>query len=366
MNTNLAKVDVDFSFEIIESKISELKSYIKGSIKQEEQAHKVEENILRIIMEIGYKSLGIFLKTQCSLDNGREIILEDRNQVKLIERCKRKYRSVFGNYEIARNVYGSRKKQKYECIPADGRMNLPENDYSYLLQDWIQSMVVEMPFRGVQNILKKMLGISVPVESMQTMNKNMAKTVESFTQAKSIPEKNEEGELLIASADCKGVPICHKRDEQKICEHKKKRGPKKDRKRMATVGAVYTINRNLRTAEEIVESLFREPTQVELTKIEKPKPQGKHVRAALSVKDENATDSIFHWMAEHVSRRQINQCDIVLMMDGQQSLWKAGEHHFHEIKRIEILDLLHVTPRFSNYVRLYNIDASARYYTEKV
>ena len=198
MNTNLAKVDVDFSFEIIESKISELKSYIKGSIKQEEQAHKVEENILRIIMEIGYKSLGIFLKTQCSLDNAREIILEDRNQVKLIERCKRKYRSVFGNYEIARNVYGSRKKQKYECIPADGRMNLPENDYSYLLQDWIQSMVVEMPFLGVQNILKKMLGISVPVESMQTMNKNMATTVESFTQAKACGKnKTSQNRILV-------------------------------------------------------------------------------------------------------------------------------------------------------------------------
>jgi hypothetical protein len=39
----------------------------------------------------------------------------------------------------------TRKGQKIEHVPLDAKLNLPESKFSYLLQDWDQSLIVEMP-----------------------------------------------------------------------------------------------------------------------------------------------------------------------------------------------------------------------------
>ena len=61
------------------------------------------------------------------------------------------------------------------------------------------------------------------------------------------------------SAEGKGVPIRRSADEPAICEHVRQRGPKPNRKKMAIVGSVYTVDAVSRTAEEVMESLFRPP-----------------------------------------------------------------------------------------------------------
>jgi hypothetical protein len=65
--------------------------------------------------------------------------------------------------------------------------------------------------------------------------------------AHEVPPAAEEGEILVESADGKGVPIRHPADTKPIEDHQPRRGPKPDRKRMATVGSVYSVARFVRT-----------------------------------------------------------------------------------------------------------------------
>src|SRR5207237_9860447 len=65
----------------------------------------------------------------------------------------------------------------------------------------------------------------------------------------------DSGPLLIASVDGKGVPMVKSAGgERKV---RLARGEKRNKKRMSTVGAVFTQKPNIRTPEAVVESLFR-------------------------------------------------------------------------------------------------------------
>ena len=61
---------------------------------------------------------------------------------RLEELHSRRYLSIFGEFLLQRMVYGSREGQKIEFVPLDNRLQLPESVFSYLLQDWDQSLCV--------------------------------------------------------------------------------------------------------------------------------------------------------------------------------------------------------------------------------
>ena len=79
------------------------------------------------------------------------------------------------------------------------------------------------------------------------MSRGMSSDAESYSWTRPAPPAAEEGEILVESADGKGVRIRHPADTKPIEDHQPRRGPKPDRKRMATVGAVYSVDRFVRT-----------------------------------------------------------------------------------------------------------------------
>jgi hypothetical protein len=82
--------------------------------------------------------------------------------------------------------------------------------------------------------------------------------VEQYRETKPEPVTEEEGEILVVTEDGKGVPIKQPLgSEIKIEDHQFKKGPKLGRKRMAVVGAIYSIDRYIREPEEIMEALFK-------------------------------------------------------------------------------------------------------------
>lgn len=46
------------------------------------------------------------------------------------------YQSIFGEFQLLRAVYGTREGQEIEFVPLDARLQLPESEFSYVLQDW--------------------------------------------------------------------------------------------------------------------------------------------------------------------------------------------------------------------------------------
>jgi hypothetical protein len=70
-------------------------------------------------------------------------------------------------------------------------------------------------------------------------------------------------------------------------------------------------------------------------------------------------DEVFRWMAaEHARRNPAGEKDIVCVMDGQSSLWNDRRTYLPMNNVVEILDLLHVTPRLWEAAHLFHPEGS--------
>ena len=96
---------------------------------------------------MGWLALKGFLDLQGDGDMGETVALptgETCQRLEELHECR--YVSIFGEFHLQRAVYGSREKQKIEFVPLDNRLQLPESVFSYVLQDWDQSLCVEQAF----------------------------------------------------------------------------------------------------------------------------------------------------------------------------------------------------------------------------
>jgi hypothetical protein len=223
---------------------------------------------------------------------------------------------------------------------------------------------VEHAFRRVGETIATILGIKQSVDSLERSNRQMARDVEVFRASQAAPPPAEEAAILVCSADGKGIPMRRAADQPPIVAHRKK-GQKANRKRMATVGTIYSIASTPRTPAEVVESLFRDPKQKDEGKPKKrPQPQHKHVWSSLAQTRKGAVQSgrdvVFAWLAEELQHRNPGQQKpTVIIMDGQESLWKARRAALPQENTVEILDLLHVTPRLWEAAHVFHPEGSA-------
>jgi hypothetical protein len=340
----------------------EAKCYVNQAGRSGVAAHEVERNIFDYVLKIGHQMLGYFFQLQGSGDVGDKIDLPNGSNIKRLNQSSRMYRSLLGDFQLTRYGYGMRKKQAILCYPVDTRLQLPQEEYSYPLQEIFHLLTTEVPYNTSKEILKKLLNIKVTVDSMERVTQHCGEEVGGFREAQLEPVPETEGALFVATADGKGVPIRHAKDTLRISEQRLKTGPKLDRKRMAVVGAAYTIERYSRTPHDILEALFSEPgpSLSKQGKVPKrPHPKNKHVVAYLTQTIDGtelkASDATFAWLKKQIELRGINVTSgaasqvkskiHLAMMDGQESLWnkvKQLRENFPHRIWVEILDLMHV------------------------
>ena len=134
-------------------------------------------------------------------------------------------------------------------------------------------------------------------------------------------------------------------------------------KKTALLGAVYTIDPFVRTPQAVLEALFREPRQSPEAAAPRPKPCFKRVRACLQRDEDDTTApqtrTIFSWMACEVAQRNPGEeKPVIVLMDGQESLWNAAAEHLPGTEVTEILDLLHATSYLWEAAHLFHPKAS--------
>jgi hypothetical protein len=204
------------------------------------------------------------------------------------------------------------------------------------------------------------------VDVLEGINRTMGEQADRFLDRLPAPSAAEEGEILVATADGKGVPLVQQ-DAQQVPVFEEKERP--GNRRMATLGCVYTVDRHVRTPEQIVAALFQDETLPQPQ--DRPQPQGKRYRgyfAQPAAAGEEAVPSVYRtwtWIAEVQARRQPGQ-PIVRLMDAQPSLWEASEvcmeETLEELRQtkealVDILDILHVS--------LYVWKAAKAFYSHK-
>jgi hypothetical protein len=241
-------------------RVNDLTDFVERAVRDGDAAHEVEKGLWDRVLKLGREALGAFFRICGDGDEGERVSLAEGRQVLRLEALhRREYLSVFGPFELHRVVYGTRESQKIEYVPLDCRLRLPASKFSYLLQDWDQSLVVEMPYTQVDTTVARILGFSQSVHSLERSQRKLAEEVAEFWERQPVPPADREGALMVCTADGKGIPIRGAARAAHIEDTKPSKGPKPGRKKMAVVGSVYTVDRFQRTPEEVLEALFRVP-----------------------------------------------------------------------------------------------------------
>jgi len=349
--------------ELLESMV-QLFRFMQESAEAGKPVHDVELGIWQRLLALGRQTLDQFFRAQGTGDVGETFTMPDgRELMRLENQHPRFYQSIFGEFQLERTVYGSREGQKIEAVPLDARLQLPESVYSYVLQDWSQALGVEHAFARGAETLQRILCLIVPVDSMERMNRQMAESVTDFRESMPAPTAQDEGKILVVTADNKGVPMRRPAKELPAgCRRKK--GEKANKKQMAAVGCVYSVDPKYRAAEAVVSALFREKTAKNKYETStEPVAQQKRIWSCLSRDKSDGTwqdgeETVFAWMVREVQTRRRPRQKLVCLMDGQRSLWIMGRNAFSGEKLVEILDLLHVTPRLWEAAYLFHPEGS--------
>ena len=346
----------------LQSYMDELQAFIRSAAGGGMPVHEVERGLWRQLLRLGYQLQSQFFALVGDGDQGDTVTLaEGRIVRRLPAHHSRPYQSVFGSFDLERVVYGTRESQRIEFVPLDARLGLPLGKFSYLLQDWDQALAVEGPYLQVNQVLARILGLEQPMASLEQMTRTLATAVHDY-RATQPPAPVVSGEqLLVLSADGKGIPIRKPAAAPAISAHDHQRGPKPERKKMALVGAVYQIDPYPRTPHAVVEALFHDPAAAAPVRATgpRPTPQHKRLRASLNRQEDTlpvrAADEIFPWLAAEAQQRDpMHQRPWVVLMDGQPGLWEEMTQVLGDTPHVEILDLLHATGYLWEAVHLFH------------
>jgi hypothetical protein len=348
-----------------EEQFSELVKMVEQAIKDGWRIDELERSSFAKLLDIGYQLLAAFVAAQGDGNDGEQVAHQGRTLKRLPKPHQRRYASIYGPLKIHRFVYGTREGQEIEHVPLDARLGLPAGEVSYLLEDWLERMCVKDAYRDSVESLVALLGVraKVSVETAEEHSRQMAQHAASFRASQPTPEPSEEGELLVATADGKGVPMRRPTAEATAprSSHRRGKGEKAQKKQMAYVGAVYTIDRFPRTAAEIVDELLRKQRAKD-----RPRPQHKHVWAEMTRPgDGPLVDTILHgpsclfagMAVECHDRDPGRQKDLICLLDGERQLWELKAEWLS--RAIGILDILHVNERLWSAAHCFHAEKSA-------
>jgi hypothetical protein len=240
--------------------------------------------------------------------------------------------TVFGAVSITRMEYSSPGQKS--LYPLDAILGLPARTYSYEIQRRLVKAAVKGPFDAAVEEVADALGVSLSKRTAEQIVADASVDFESFYRERGLRLTPARGPLLIASVDGKGVPMV-----KSACGERKvrlARGEKRNKKRMATVGAVFTQKPNIRTPESVVESLFAESCKPHPNK-RYHRPEQKRVWASLLLSKDAFLAQV---QAEMRRRDPKHRKTWIVVTDGERALQRKVAA---TLPRIElILDLLHV------------------------
>lgn len=336
-----------------------LRDFVQQAARDGQRIDTVEREIFRQLLGLGQTLLSAFVAAQGDGDLGPEAeMLEGRTVRRLPERHDRRYVSIFGELTIGRVVYGTREGQRIERVPLDERLALPEGDFSYVLEDWGQRLSLKGSFAEAGQSLEMLPGLRVGVRALEQMTRVVAGHAPSFQDSLEPPLASEEGPLMVVTADGKGVPMRRpEREDGPKPHHRRTKGEKANKKQMACVGAVYSIDPFVRKAEDIIDEVLRDQKAKE-----RPEPQHKHVWAEMTREVEGeppvtAKEGLFCHLTDELAARNLgHDRPVICLMDGERALWDAQAVYFPEA--VGVPDLFHVLERLRAVAHCFHKEGS--------
>jgi len=320
-----------------------IEAYVEAASSGDERIDKVERELFSQLLLLGRSLLAGFVAAQGEGDAGPTVEQDQRTLRRSEKPHTRRYLSIFGELTISRWVYAEREGQKIEAAPLDAKLSLPADDFSYVLEDWQQRLCVKESFHEGVTSLRTLLGIAPSERAAEQMNQRMAQSAARFYLRRGTPPPKEEGELLVATADGKGVPMRRPLSERVRSSPRRGKGEKANKKQMAYVGAVYSINRYRRTADDVLDEVQRRERRKD-----RPAPQHKRVWAEMTrVREGESSSGRVRLFAELAvacyERDPQQQKTLICLLDGEAALWAMHAQWLGG--SVGILDIFHVLER---------------------
>jgi hypothetical protein len=270
---------------------------------------------------------------------------QERKHVR--RKAERKLLTTVGEVPVPRTAYNGRELSALH--PADAELNLPADSFSFPVRRHIAMLAAEVSFERAGQQFEELTGVHVAQRQIEELTRAAAQDMESFYSAQGAKPLVETANLLVLTADQKGVVMrraelrseTRKRAEaaSPTFESRHAPGEKPNRKRMATVAAVYDVAPHLRTPEDVVAGL----RHVKLSKTSNatpPRPQHKRVWASLEMGLPTVIAQLFD---EGERRDPLHQKQWLMVLDGDGKLERAARKEARRlgVEVIFVLDLIH-------------------------
>lgn len=265
-----------------------------------------------------------------------------RNHVR--QNTSRALTTVFGKVTVKRLSYSQRNVSSE--FPLDAELNLNDDQYSDGVRKRVASDAIDRSYdRVVKRHRESCSGIVGKHQAIKLVEDTAQDFVEFYEQRATADEQTDD--LLVLSFDGKGLvmrPDGLREATRKNAEKSKKKrqtrlspGEKKDRKRMAMVGTVYTVKKNARSPESVMNLEKQGGNVVKF----RPPIRNKRVWASVERDGEQVIEEAFD---EALKRDPEQSRRWVIVVDG----------HPHQLKMIEriackkqvevsiVMDFIHV------------------------
>jgi len=176
--------------------------------------------------------------------------------------CQRQLESLFGSVIVSRLGYSTKQVGVSALYPADGKLNLPIDQYSDGVRQRVVIEASKVSFDETSTTISQATGAQVGKRQCEELTVKVAQDFEDFYAQRSQEQPESSQDLLVLTSDGKGI-VMHESDlrestakaaKQSDKQHKTRLSPgeKRQRKRMATVASVYSTPRYQRLAEDII------------------------------------------------------------------------------------------------------------------
>ena len=233
--------------------------------------------------------------------------------------------TIVGTVTLGRLAY--RRRGEENLYPADAMLNLPDERHSHGLRELSAIESTRGSYDEARDAIERATGVSVAKRQVEGLAQAAAIDFDAFYQAVPRPVA-EEKEVIVISVDGKGVVMrpdglrAATADAAANAKPKLKgrlsKGEKRNRKRMAELGAVYTIKAVPRTPADV---MARSDEQA-AAKPPAPKAENKWLTASIA---DDAAQVIAQVFDEATRRDPDHRCQWVALVDG----------NLHQIDRIK-------------------------------
>lgn len=314
-----------------------------------------ERDIFDRLLKMGHAAMEQFVSLLEDGDLGETVADEEGRTLYRSEKpAERPLRTIFGTHQFHAYVYrqGAHPHTSIVRRPVDEQMGIEPQRWSPLLQEFTMLLGIEQAFDPAADAFELIFRQRLSVDTLERVSRRMGERAGEFLDNLEPPPADEEGMLLVQTADGKGVPIV--RDDAQRVKSFEEKSQRPGNRRMATLASVYSVDRYVRTPEQIVEALFRENSGPQPPE-RNPRPKPCHKRLVARFPqvfdDIDETEPVsgallaLIWASREVEQRRRPDQMLLRLMDGQHSLWTTAETccEVPEEYVVDILDIVHVS-----------------------